>query len=198
MLSESHLSPEELQRLMDMQQTIQRFKHLVNSLLLISKISNAQYVKNEMVDLCQVVQEVIETWEPVAREKGLNFSVEADVAVPIANSNYSMVLMMIQNAVINAIRYTTAPGSVSLTISQREHGAVVEVTDTGNGIPTTLIDQVKRGHVFLTDAKNDKSGFGLQIMHRIATFLNVDLTIDSTDKGTIIRFDFGKDSVSTA
>jgi signal transduction histidine kinase len=190
MLAETQLNEQEVQRLMDMLQTIQRFKHLVNSLLLISKISNAQYMKEETVDLKAVLTELADEWGPVAREKGLSFIAAESPSMFIANSNYSMVLMMIQNAVINAIRYTPVPGEIRLNALQENNFFVIEVLDTGRGISSDLIEQVKNGLVFLKDANSEKSGFGLQIMNKIATFLNVKLTITSSDKGSTLRFAF--------
>jgi len=192
MLTETTLKEQDVQRLMDMQLTIQRFKHLVNSLLFISKISNAQFIKNEEVDLMLLVHELSEEWGPVAGEKGLHFSMHANEPTRIQNSNYSMVFMMIQNALINSIRYTPDKGSIQLTVRHERTLAMVEVKDTGPGIKPELLEQVNRGMVFLKDAKSDKSGFGLQIMHKIAAYLNVTLTIDSDSTGTTIRFIFAQ------
>jgi signal transduction histidine kinase len=190
MMAETQLHEQDVQRLMDMLQTIQRFKHLVNSLLLISKIGNAQYIRNEDVDLRQIVQELSEEWAPVAKEKGLDFLTHTASSVIIRESNYSMVLMMIQNAIINAIRYTPANGSVNLSVYREKESTIVEVNDSGKGIPSDLIQQVKSGMVFLKDANNEKSGFGLQIIHKIATYLDVGLSIVSSDQGTKIQFTF--------
>lgn len=190
LLSDSELSEKDVQRLMDMQQTIQRFKHLVNSLLLISKISNAQYVKDEEIDLRTVVQELAEEWAPVAQEKGIAFSTNTGMPVILANSNYSMVLMMVQNALTNAIRYTPEGGSIGLTVFKGNESAILEVSDTGPGIQQELLNQVNAGMVFLKDAKSEKSGFGLQIMHKIAAYLKIRLTINSGTQGTSIRFIF--------
>lgn len=190
MLTDTELNEQDVQRLMDMQLTIQRFKHLVNSLLLISKISNAQFIKNEEVDLILLVHELAEEWGPVAGEKGLHFSVHAESPARIRNSNYSMVTMMIQNALINSIRYTPDKGSIQVTVQDMNTLVMVEVKDTGPGIKPELLEQVNRGMVFLKDAKSDKSGFGLQIMHKIAAYLDVTLTIDSDSTGTTIRFMF--------
>ncbi len=190
MLTNTELNEQDVQRLMDMQQTIQRFKHLVNSLLFISKISNAQFVKDEEVDLILLVHELEEEWGPVAGEKGLHFSLQANEPIKIPRSNYSMVVMMIQNALINSIRYTPKKGTIQLMVYHENNLATVEVKDTGPGIKPELLEQVNRGMVFLKDAKSEKSGFGLQIMHKIAAYLNVTLTINSGSAGTTIRFTF--------
>ncbi len=190
MLSENDLSDQEVTRLLDMQRTIQRFKHLVNSLLLISKISNAQFVTNEEVDLSKMLSEMEEEWVPLALEKGLRFNVNAAKPLVISNSNYSMVQMMIQNALINAIRYTPANGSIQLSAYRAGNNFIVEVIDTGGGIPEDLLKQAKEGFVFLKDVAGEKSGYGLQIMHKIAAYLNVRLSIQSGNTGTTVRFVF--------
>jgi signal transduction histidine kinase len=190
LLSDSELPERDIQRLMDMQRTIQKFKHLVNSLLLISKISNAQYLKDEEVDLRTVVHELAEEWAPVAQEKGISFNTNMGSAVRVSKTNYSMVLMMVQNALTNALRYTPENGSVGLRVIKGSETVIVEVSDTGPGIQPELLKQVKAGQVFLKDAKSEKSGFGLQIMHKIAAYLNVRLSINSGTNGTAIRFIF--------
>lgn len=190
MLAETNLESQEEERLLDMQKTIQKFKHLVNSLLLISKIGNAQFLKNEEVDLGDIINELAEEWGPIAREKGLDFKLVQGESLRIQNSNSSMVLIMIQNALINAIRYTPAPGAVGLTVAADQDAVRVEVNDTGEGIPDELLEQVKDGVVFLKDARSEKSGFGLKIMNKISAYLNVKLTIDSTPGGTTVRFVF--------
>lgn len=190
MLTESNLNDQEVTRLLDMQRIIQRFKHLVNSLLLISKISNAQFVKDEEVDLRQVLNEMEEEWKPLAQEKGLHFTVNSGQPLKISQSNYSMVVMMIQNALINAIRYTPPNGSIQLTAYKGNGNYSVEVSDTGGGISKDLLNQVSAGFIFLKDASSEKSGFGLQIMHKIAAYLNVKLSIQSGSEGTTIRFIF--------
>ena len=147
-------------------------------------------MRNEEVDLREIIHELSEEWTPVAKEKGLDFLTHTANSVIIRESNYSMVLIMIQNAIINAIRYTPAQGSVNLSVYGGEESTVVEVSDTGNGIPPELIQQVKSGLVFLKDANSEKSGFGLQIMHKIAMYLDIELSIVSSEKGTKIQFAF--------
>jgi signal transduction histidine kinase len=190
LLADFELNEQETQRLLDMQRTIQRFKHLVNSLLLISKIGNAQFVRDEQVDLQRVVQELEEEWAPVAFEKGLEFVSSSESSLVVAQSNYSMVLMMVQNALTNSLRYTPPGGTIKLSVSKEKQIAILEVSDTGGGISGELLEQVNAGMVFLKDANSEKSGFGLQIMHKIASYLNVQLTIDSSPSGTTVRFKF--------
>ena len=190
MLSDSRLEEPDMLRVLDMQRTIQRFKHMVNSLLLISKISNDQYVKNEEVDLQAIINELGEEWVPIAQEKNLELNVMKGSAVLIRNSNHSMVMMMIQNVLTNAIRYSPSSGVIRMRIITHEESIVVEVSDTGTGIPISILEQVRAGTVFLKDAKSEKSGFGLQITQKIATYLNIQFVIDSSPAGTIIQFIF--------
>jgi sensor histidine kinase regulating citrate/malate metabolism len=66
----------------------------------------------------------------------------------------------------------------------------IVVNDSGDGIPDEVLNQVKQGLVFLKDVEKDKSGFGMQLMFKIAIYLNVDLNIQNTGKGTKIKFTF--------
>jgi signal transduction histidine kinase len=189
LVSEGNLYENELLRLLDMQKTIQQVKHLINSLLLISKIDNAQFIKNDVVSLNELLSEIYEEWRPIAHDKGIAFELSGCDPQNLT-TNRSLVMVLIKNAVTNAIRNTPGNGKITISGNTLNSGYSVFVEDTGNGIPASVLEQVKAGKVFLKDATSEKSGFGLQIMHKIANFLNVKLSINSTSTGTKIEFLF--------
>jgi signal transduction histidine kinase len=186
------LDHHQMGKLLDMQATIAQMKKTVNALLLISKVNNAQFIKTESVACHEVLEELYEDWSGIAQDKGVSLSIIVNTPYKHENCNYSLLLIMIRNAISNAIKYTQEGGEIHLSGKYVQSHYAVEVEDTGSGIPEHILEQVKQGVVFLKDAEKDRSGFGLQIMFKIALYLNLDLRIENTGQGTKISFKFPK------
>lgn len=190
MFAAQELDHVQMERLLDMQGTIARMKKTVNALLLISKVDNAQFIKTEEVEIKALLEEVFEDWGPIAADKEINFSLQKTASHVIPDTNKSLLLMMLRNAISNAIKYTDSGGEIRVYSESGEKGFLITVEDTGSGIPDEILNQVKEGLVFLKDAEKDKSGFGMQLMFKIARYLNVDIQVDSGKKGTKLVFLF--------
>jgi signal transduction histidine kinase len=175
-------------KLMDMLGTIQKFKRLINSLLLISKIGNSQFLREETVEIDQLLGEIYEEWQPMAEEKGIEMQLKLKEKATIYHSNYSLLYMMVQNAVKNAVKYTPDNGQISILGFTKSGRVGIEVVNSGHGIGREVLNQLKTGKIFVADAMGEKSGFGLVIMQKIADFLHIEMEITSSDKDTVIRF----------
>ncbi|SNS33278.1 Signal transduction histidine kinase [Belliella buryatensis] len=188
LFSREEIGDLEMEKLLDMQMTIQQMKKTVNALLLISKVNNAQYIKTETVQINLLIEELLEEWEDYADDKEIVLALEKNDPFSFESSNESLCRMMIQNAFINALKYTPKGGKISvISTSTNSHHQVI-IKDTGPGISDDLLEQVKDGIVFLKDAEKDKSGFGLQIMFKVALYLDVMVDIKSSTDGTAITF----------
>jgi signal transduction histidine kinase len=187
---DEHLTSYQSEKLMDMQDTLQKMKKSVNALLLLSKVNNAQYLKTETVDLKNIVDGLVEDWTEIAEEKGIQIKKGIIAPFVFEDTNSSLCQMMVQNALSNAVKYVENGGEISLsgTINGDRYEVVVE--NDGVGIDDKLIEQVKNGLVFLKDVSKEKSGFGLQIMYKVALFLGVGLEIGSQKGKTRVCFSF--------
>lgn len=187
---DENLNSYQSEKLMDMQDNIQKMKKSVNALLLISKVNNAQFLKSETVDLKMVVEGVIEDWAEIAEEKGLQLKIGEIAPFTYSDTNLSLCQMMLQNALSNAVKYVETGGEISLSGIKSVDSYEVVIENDGAGIDDTLIEQVKNGLVFLKDVSKEKSGFGLQIMYKVALFLGVTLEIGSQKGKTRVCFSF--------
>ena len=188
--NDEQLTTYQSEKLMDMQDTLQKMKKSVNALLLLSKVNNAQYLKTETVDLKNIVDGLVEDWTEIAEEKGIQIKKGIIAPFVFEDTNSSLCQMMVQNALSNAVKYVENGGEISLsgTINGDRYEVVVE--NDGVGIDDKLIEQVKNGLVFLKDVSKEKSGFGLQIMYKVALFLGVGLEIGSQKGKTRVCFSF--------
>lgn len=189
---DENLSQREMERLMDMQQTIQKFKKIINALLLLSKVNNAQYLKIEKVSLNTLLNELFEEWSPFAEDNSLklNLSIKDDFA--FGPSNSSLCQIMLQNALSNALKYSLAGTTVQLVGILEEDEYQIHIINKGPEISKELMEQVSAGMVFLKDAKKESSGYGLQIIFKIASFLGVKVDVESNSGNTKFIFHFPK------
>ena len=146
---------------------ITRATHVVEQLLAMARQDPAaQAAAQKPVDLAAVVAEVVEAEKPVAAQKGLTLGLDSRPAGEVTGDPVAL-RAMIENLIDNAIRYTPA-GSVTVRTYAAETRAVLEVEDTGPGIPAAererVFDRFYRG----SDAAAGGSGLGLSIVRRIA------------------------------
>jgi signal transduction histidine kinase len=187
---DENLNPYQSEKLMDMQNTLQKMKKSVNALLLLSKVNNAQFIKTETADLQEILESLLEDWVDIAEDKGVTLQKGTIDPFTFPRTNYSLSQMMIQNGLSNAVKYVSSGGKILLSGIQKSDHYEIVIENDGEGIDDKLLAQVKNGLVFLKDVTKEKSGFGLQIMFKIAVFLGVTLEITSENGKTRVSFRF--------
>ena len=123
-----------------MRAQVDRLASLVAELRKISEIDSYP-VADEPVDVSEVVSEVIETVVPGDREMVVAFP-RAPRPLPPVRGDRDLVFLAIYNVVSNAVKYSS-PGATLEVRGMEERGyVVVDVSDTGRGIPASEVDQV--------------------------------------------------------
>ena len=187
---DENLSPYQSEKLMDMQNTLQKMKKSVNALLLLSKVNNAQFIKTETADLQEILESLLEDWVDIAADQGVTLQKGKLEPFIFSGTNYSLCQMMIQNGLSNAVKYVSSGGEIWLSGIKKSDQYEIVIENDGEGIDDKLLAQVKNGLVFLKDVTKEKSGFGLQIMFKIAIFLGVTLEVTSENGKTRVSYRF--------
>lgn len=185
MMMEPGLSDEAQDRLMGMMKTLNRLKKIVQSLLLISRIENDQYLKSETVGLSQLINEVAEELEDRATVKGVRLTQSVAHTIEIRGVNKDLLFQLIYNLVNNAIRYNRENGTVHISGEPDSPGNYrLYIDDSGTGIPPEMI-----GSLFDRFKKSADSeegyGLGLSIVRSIADYHQIHLRVSSeVDRGS--------------
>ncbi|RAI57334.1 ATP-binding response regulator [Roseicella frigidaeris] len=151
---------------MRVEQSLQTIEDLLRALLDISKLDAGLVrprVQDFPLDACFAALEAI--FRPLAERKGLRLRVRpAGVTV---RSDPVMLQRILQNLLSNAIRYTRR-GGVLLGTRQRGADCVIEIADTGIGIPERehelIFEEFHRGG--MTEGEEVALGLGLAIVRR--------------------------------
>lgn len=131
----------EVLQLVDAQ--VDRLTRMVNSVLNLARIeSGVIEIKRADTDLNAVVRKTLEIIEPVAREKGQRLEVElSNLYLPV-HVDPDLMGQAVLNLASNAVKYTPEGGEIRLRTRLDESSAVLEVSDTGIGIPEESVPYV--------------------------------------------------------
>jgi len=152
-----------------LQQEATRLASLVQDLLALSRLEEG-VVSHEPVDLRGVVGAEVERLRARANEAGLRLVATdlEDVTVEGTNSDLSL---MVHNLIDNAVRYTPSGGEVRVSLRRGPRTAVVEVEDTGVGIPSRDLDKIFERFYRVDPARSrvtGGTGLGLSIVRHVA------------------------------
>ncbi len=117
-----------------------------------------------------LLEQVRQSFEPLAAEQSVTLRVEADETLPAVQVDRERMVQVLGNLVSNALRYTPAGGTISLRARQQHDGVQLVVSDTGKGIePEQLLNIFER--FYRTEQARSEhqgeSGLGLAIAKSI-------------------------------
>jgi len=171
----------------------QRLIVLVNDIIRLSRLEDQDVVQEQQsIDLLALCRETCGYLEAAAQKRQVQLQVQGP-ALSI-RAVYQIAEEIIYNLCDNAIKYNKPGGRVDITLSVRDKQPVVEVRDTGIGIPQQELARVFE-RFYRVDKSHSKelggTGLGLSIVKHGANYLGADLEIESQEGvGTAIRVIF--------
>lgn len=163
LLKRAQTETERMQSIADLDAGIRRATHLVSQLLITVRSEQpAPAQGNVPIRLERLAAEVVEQLLPLAQAKriDLGFTRLEQASVVGADTDLRTVLT---NLIDNAIRYTEAGGRVDIAV-YTEGEAVIEITDTGIGIPTPERARIFDRFYRIPGTRTEGSGLGLAIV----------------------------------
>ncbi len=170
-----------------MTERIDRMGRLLDDLSLTYRSIRPSELDLRPTDLCDWLATLVPLWEQTALQKGLHWSATISPNLPLITTDPDRLAQALSNLVNNAIKFTPAGQSVTLTVSQNGEEIVLEVLDTGPGI--AVEDQP---HLFTPffrsvhpDWKAPGLGLGLSIARSLVQSLGGEITLVShPDQGS--------------
>jgi heavy metal sensor kinase len=149
-----------------MLEEVDRLALLVDRLLMLSRADTGEAkLSVDIVDLPALAQEIAEQLGVLAEEKDQSIQLQCD-SVPCWNGDRVVLRQALLNLVDNAIKYTPKGGTIKIRVAQAADAAVIDVTDTGPGIPTELQSRIFDRFYRVDKARsreNGGTGLGLAI-----------------------------------
>jgi signal transduction histidine kinase len=169
----------------------ERLLELVSDLLFLAQIEAGKLgIERGQVDLSKIVDECIETSSPVADSRGIELVAKVD-RVARLQGDRARLAQVLDNLVSNGLKFTQSGGRVEVRLRAENGTAVLEVEDTGVGIPAEeqehLFERFFRSSTATANAIPG-TGLGLTITKAIVERHGGRIEVESAeDAGTTVR-----------
>jgi signal transduction histidine kinase len=153
-------------------------------------------VQASSVSLNELLSEHCQALLPLAQAKGLTLTLETESPIGLCIDRVKL-SRVVSNLLSNAIKYTEAGGvTVRATISA-DHAVLIEIQDTGIGVPSHLLDTVFDEYAQLSNPERDPNkgwGLGLPICKRLVNLLGGAISVTSQlNAGSVFTVRLGSD-----
>ncbi|MBN1199656.1 MAG: HAMP domain-containing histidine kinase, partial [Bacteroidales bacterium] len=138
---------------------------LVENLLDWAGTQTGKYeVKPVAISLHQLILDNISIFEPGASKKKIRIKLRKSDDVTVFADKYSLDAI-IRNLINNALKFTKPEGEIVLSFRKKDRMALCSITDTGIGIPPTMVDQLFRiDSKVRRDGTSNETGTGLGLI----------------------------------
>lgn len=151
----------------------ERMVHLINDFLNVSRLQTGKFMLDaQATDLAKVVRQEVDALKSVAAAHGLRLEYRPPTRIPVLYVDEGKIRQVIMNFLDNAIYYSRENTAIKVTLSHHDGDVMLEVHDTGIGVPLA-----EQAHLFTkffraTNARRqrpDGTGVGLFLAKKVIT-----------------------------
>ena len=172
------ISPEIREALTIMGRSNRNLLEMVNKLLDVYRYeSGSKTINLQPLNLRELLEQVVQELKPIAISKNLELSAELDDIHEVKGDRLEL-LRVFNNLIGNALKFTES-GNVHVSLKQNKTETVIEIADTGMGIPLDeqpfLFQRFSQG-----SHQKQGSGLGLYLSHYIISAHNGKISVKSS------------------
>lgn len=149
-----------------------RLQELLDDLLILSRLEGVDAaLDREPVNLDGIARHAVELLSPTAREKRVEIELKEEEPVPPVQGDAGNLERLLLNLLDNAIKYNRPDGKITVRLGRCGGDAVLEVIDTGIGIPAEAIPRIFERFYRVDKGRAREeggTGLGLAIVKHIA------------------------------
>lgn len=164
----------------------QRLLHLVNQILDLSRLELGNLeLSMYQGDVIPFVSYLVQSYESYAESKGIQLQLEKRVSSLVMDYSADALSKIVSNLVSNALKHTPDGGRVEVKLDSQENQLLVEVKDTGIGIPKEhlpyIFDQFYQVDSSTT-RRAEGTGIGLALVKELVNRLRGNIEVKSEEK----------------
>ncbi len=168
----------------------------VKALLQITQIKLSKEIKMEYFSLEDSVSEAISYTFSKAKDKNITVNFTIDPGIDKIRAAREYIRETLMNLIVNSIKYTSRNGKVDIKISDKGSSIVIEISDTGIGIPKNELPRIFEEFYRASNAKEverDGTGLGLSIAKHVVEMHNGKIWVESEEgKGSKFSIELPK------
>ena len=185
MLERESLSDERLTKLRAMiGRETRQLSTLVDDLLDVSRVlAGKMSLALQSIDLAAMVRESAQSFEDMARQRGLKLAVSVPEEQIIILGDPVRMHQVIANLVTNAIKFTEPGGCVEVMLRGEPDDALISVRDTGIGIEAEMLRRVFEPFAQAALLPPHGLGLGLSVVKQVTELHGGKVTVSSAGAG---------------
>lgn len=179
--------------LQDINEEIDRLNRVVHDLLKLAKMEDVEDIQWHQQSVQQVIKDIMELAVPQAKAKNITLqkNMPAELNWPVNGDLLGTVLL---NLIDNGIKYTPEDGSVTVSSEITANKLVIQVADSGEGIPAEDLPHIFERFYRVDKARSRETGgtgLGLAIVKQSMRVMGGNVKVNSiVGVGTIFTLEF--------
>ncbi|HTV50910.1 MAG TPA: HAMP domain-containing sensor histidine kinase [Steroidobacteraceae bacterium] len=174
--------------------SLQELEHVQRTLTTLLQIAQAESgiaQSSAPVDLAKLASDMAELYEPAARERHLQLTVQAQPPCEV-RGNRQLLAQVVANLVENSLKYVPPGGHIEVRAQRASSGSQLVVADNGPGIPAAERTHVLEPFVRLpaAAASTAGTGLGLSLVAAIARLHHAQLALEDNGPGLRVVLSF--------
>jgi len=166
---------------------VSRLIRMTNNILLNAQLDSKATLTRQQVNLRELVEGVVKEMGVLAEGRNFNLEEGEDVLV---SGDYDLLKQAVLNVVDNALKFTPRDGRIQLTLQQEDRWAVLEISDSGQGIPQEHLPHITEPFYRIPGSGRNVrgAGLGLAIVKQVVELHGGKIHIDSQEgAGTTVK-----------
>ena len=160
----------------------------VKALLEITRIKLSTEIRMEYFSFSDLLSDTINSIMPKARTKGISINPTVEPSIQKMRGAREYIQEVISNLLANSLKYTPRSGRIDVNVIDKGNSILIEIRDTGIGIPKDELARVFDEFYRASNAKGierDGTGLGLSIAKQVVERHNGRIWVESEEgKGT--------------
>ena len=166
---------------------LDRLSALVRTLLSMSNLQSVSRI--DEIPLAPLAEEILTDLAPLAQEKQVTLRQDCEEVSMVGSD--ALIYRLLFNLIENAIKYNKTGGTVFVSVKQADENVILEVADTGSGIPEDCMEHIVEPF-FRVDKSRSRQmggvGLGLALVREIALLHGGSVRAEArAEGGTVFR-----------
>jgi PAS domain S-box-containing protein len=188
LLRDGRLSPRQVQHAIEViDRNLMAQRDLVEDLLNVSRVLSGKLtVHLQRVSLGPIIQQTIDSLQPLIDAKQLRIEVDLDLDTDTVNVDPVRFQQIVWNLLTNAVKFTPIGGSIRVQLKRGDNQAILSVSDTGEGISREFLPYVFDRFRQADSARPERHGglgLGLSIVRHLVELHGGSVSANSRGPG---------------
>ncbi|MBD3184445.1 GHKL domain-containing protein [Candidatus Poribacteria bacterium] len=162
-----------LKKVSTLSREVDRQEKALNEFLRLARLPTPDF---HSTDLIELLNELLEFIGPETKQHNIEIVKDFQKDIPRIELDSSQIRQSLLNVILNANQAMPEGGILTVKIYSSGNYVVIEISDTGQGIPEDRIDKI---FDLFYSTKKTGTGLGLSIVKRIVNLHNGDINVES-------------------